>query len=81
MTEPSLEDIQRARKPLAFRLTLHSLDEMVNLLTPYYGLNCPIFAILDDDPAGGLHIRATLGTVVEAFKREAGSRRPFLVVG
>ena len=79
MNEPSWEEIRQIRKPLAFRLSLHSLDEMVNMLTPYYGASCPIFAILDD--ASSLHVRATLGTIVEACKGGAMPKRPFLVIG
>lgn len=78
--EPSLDEIRQSRRPLAFRLSLRSLDEMVNMLIPYYGQNCPI-AVVTDDLARGTHIHATLGTITGVFDGMSAPRRPFLIIG
>lgn len=52
-----------ARSPLAVHLTLHSLDQLVKELVPFYGIDCPISVLVERGVPERQVVRATLGTV------------------
>jgi precorrin-4 methylase len=66
---------------LAFRLSLHSIDEIVNALIPFYGPHCRTSAIFHDAPAEETRIDATLDTISGALIKRGTNRRPVLVIG
>ena len=47
---------------MAFRLSIHSLENVVRLLVPFYGVACPI-AVYSDDERGTMIARSTLGGI------------------
>jgi hypothetical protein len=49
-------------RSLAIRLSLYSLDRLVQVLVPFYGMNCPI-AIYDEAASESLIARTTLGAL------------------
>jgi precorrin-4 methylase len=81
MTLSVFEGSARLRAPLIFRPALHSIDDIVHALIPFYGPRCPISAHFKDSSPKGSRIDATLGTIVNALPASSGSREPTLVIG
>jgi precorrin-4 methylase len=72
---------RRSTPLLAFRLSLHSIDDIVNALIPFYGPHCRTSAIFHEAPSVETRIDATLDTISGALINCATNRRPVLVIG
>jgi precorrin-4 methylase len=81
MASSVLEFSPSSRAPLVFRPSLHTIDEIVNALAPFYGPNCPISAVFNDNSPKESRVDATLSTVVGVLRNYVGSREPVLVIG
>lgn len=65
---------------LTFRPSLHSIEQIVHALVPYYGLNHPIAAISTDPLQPESCIEATLGSISALLMDKASFRRPVLII-
>jgi precorrin-4 methylase len=72
---------RRGQPLLAFRSSLHSVDDIVNALIPFYGPHCRTSAIFHDSLSAETRIDATLETIAGALINYATNRRPVLVIG
>lgn len=70
-----------ARLPLAFRPSLHTLDEVLRALMPFYGPNCPIAAVYHTEGIGEARFEATLGTLLGKLGAQHADRAPLLYIG
>lgn len=64
----------------AIRPTLHSIEQIVQALVPYYGFNCPIAAISLDSVHAESCIEGTLNTIAAILANNATFSRPVLVI-
>jgi precorrin-4/cobalt-precorrin-4 C11-methyltransferase len=80
MNMPGSESGQASRPLLAFRPSLHSIEQIVHALMPFYGMNCPIAAISVDTVHGESCVEATLGSITAMLANNAAFSRPILVI-
>ena len=69
-----------APRMLTFRPSLHSIEQIVHALVPYYGPNHPIAAISTDPRHADTCIEATLGSISAILTDNASFSRPVLVI-
>lgn len=81
MTLSASEVVPAARPPLVFRPALHSLEEIVHALTPFYGPRCPISAVFNDNCPNESRVAARLNNVASVLRGYAGAGEPVLVIG
>jgi len=81
----SFQHNARAENPLAIQLSLHTLDDVVRELIPFFGENCPISVVYSKSRTQIVHpaevVRATLSTIREIPDYTPGTRSAFLLVG
>ena len=70
----------QARAPLAFRPSLHSIEQIVHALVPYYGLSHPVAAFSTDPLHGETCIQGTLDSIASMLNSHAALSRPVLVI-
>ncbi|MBN9064093.1 MAG: hypothetical protein BGP06_12875 [Rhizobiales bacterium 65-9] len=70
-----------SRPPLVFRPSLHSVEQIVNALTPFYGPHCPVCAVFNDNSLEESRVNAKVSTVASALRGYMGSEAPLLVIG
>ena len=69
-----------AKTPLAFRPALHTPEQVVAALVPYYGPNRRVSAIFVDHSSCETRVEATLNTLVAALRQYLPSVVPLLVI-
>lgn len=70
-----------SRAPLAIRPSLHSIEDIVNHLSPFYGPHCPIVAVFGQFTSMSTQIEATLSTIAARLPVSDGYEKPVLIVG
>jgi precorrin-4 methylase len=75
----------RLREPLPIQLSIHTLDDVVRELVPFFGENCPISVIYNKSPAQSVHhaevVQATLSSIRSASDHSPHTRSAFILVG
>jgi precorrin-4/cobalt-precorrin-4 C11-methyltransferase len=71
----------RAQKPLAIRLSLHTLDRIVRELVPFYGVGCPIAVVYSNYRPENWIVRTTLGNIEDGTADLPDQRSQAILVG
>jgi hypothetical protein len=75
----------RSGRPLPIQLSIHTLDNVVRELVPFFGEHCPISVIYKKSPAQGIQhaevVQATLSTIHGASDYSPHTRSAFILVG
>jgi hypothetical protein len=75
----------RPGRPLPIQLSIHTLDNVVRELVPFFGEHCPISVIYSKSPAQSVHhaeiVQATLSTIHSASDHSPHTRSAFILVG
>lgn len=75
----------RSGRPLPIQLSIHTLDNVVRELVPFFGEHCPISVIYNKSPAQSVHhaevVQATLSTIQSASDNSPHTRSAFILVG
>jgi precorrin-4 methylase len=75
----------RSGTPLPIQLSIHTLDNVVRELVPFFGENCPISVIYNKSPAQVVHpaevVQATLSTIQNVSDYSPHARSAFILVG
>jgi hypothetical protein len=75
----------RSGSPLPIQLSIHTLDNLVRELTPFFGEHCPISVIYNRSPAQNVHhaevVQATLSTIHSASDYTLHTRSAFILIG
>jgi precorrin-4 methylase len=75
----------RSGNPLPIQLSIHTLDNVVRELVPFFGENCPISVIYNKSPAHSVHhaevVQATLSTINSTSDYGAHTRSAFILIG
>jgi precorrin-4/cobalt-precorrin-4 C11-methyltransferase len=71
----------RAQKPLAIRLSLHTLDRIVRELVPFYGGGCPIAVVYSNYQPENWIVRTTLGNIEDGTADLPNQRSQVILVG
>jgi precorrin-4 methylase len=69
-----------ARPVMAFRASLHSVQDIVNALLPYYGPHCPVAAMDMGRLNGDACIEGTLESIAGMLAKADGFPKPLLVI-
>jgi precorrin-4 methylase len=80
MVGPNFDTSQAAAPFLAIRPSLHSVEDIVRALMPYYGPNHPIVAISTEAINSESYIEATLSSIADILIEKAAFSRPILVI-
>jgi precorrin-4/cobalt-precorrin-4 C11-methyltransferase len=76
---------ETARPPLPIQLSLHTLDDIVRELVPFFGEDCPIRLVYTDSlphaPYSTEVVQATLATIQSISNYNPYTGSPFIVVG
>jgi hypothetical protein len=88
---PSLQAVDnfqgnsRSGRPLPIQLSIHTLDNVVRELVPFFGEHCPISVIYSKGSAQSVHhaevVQATLSTIHSASDNSLHTRSAFILVG
>ena len=88
---PSLQAVDnfqgnsRSGRPLPIQLSIHTLDNVVRELVPFFGEHCPISVIYNKSSAQSVHhaevVQATLSTIHSASDDSPHTRSAFILVG
>ena len=88
---PSLQAVDnfqrnsRSGRPLPIQLSIHTLDNVVRELVPFFGEHCPISVIYNKSSAQSVHhaevVQATLSTIHSASDDSPHTRSAFVLVG
>lgn len=76
----TLENFARTGATLAIHLSVHILDDVVDRLTPAYGVDCPVAVVWRASWPDQKVIKATLGTLIAATDGARG-RTALILVG
>lgn len=75
----------RSGRPLPIQLSIHTLDNLVRELIPFFGEHCPISVIYNKSPAQSVHhaevVQATLSTIHSASDYSPQTRSAFILIG
>jgi precorrin-4 methylase len=75
----------RSGRPLPIQLSIHTLDNVVRELVPFFGEHCPISVIYNKSPAQMVHhaevVQATLSTIHSASDYSPHTRSAFILIG
>jgi hypothetical protein len=75
----------RSGMPLPIQLSIHTLDNLVRELIPFFGEHCPISVIYNKSPAQSVHhvevVQATLSTIHSASDYSPHTRSAFILIG
>jgi precorrin-4 methylase len=75
----------RSGRPLPIQLSIHTLDNVVRELIPFFGEHCPISVIYNKSPAQSVHhaevVQATLSTIHSASDYSPYTRSAFILIG
>jgi precorrin-4/cobalt-precorrin-4 C11-methyltransferase len=71
----------RSDKPLAIRLSLHSLGQVVPELVPFYGGGCPITVVYSNYRPESWIVRTTLGNIEDGTAGLPDQRSEVILVG
>jgi precorrin-4/cobalt-precorrin-4 C11-methyltransferase len=66
---------------LALHLSIQALPRVVEEILPHYGVDCPIAVVVKASWPDERIVRATLGTVLEAFGEHTPERTALILVG
>ena len=66
---------------LAIHLAIHTLDKIVEQLTPFYGAECPVAIVARATWPDELVLRGTLATIQEQFAATPVERTALVIVG
>ena len=75
----------RSGRPLPIQLSIHTLENVVRELVPFFGEHCPISVIYSKSPAQSVHhaevVQATLSTIHSVSDNTPHTRSAFILVG
>lgn len=76
-----LETFAQTGCTLLLHLAIHRLDEIVERLTPFYGVDCPVVIAARVTWENEQILKGTLGTIIEQFNRQPVERTALIMVG
>lgn len=76
-----LETFAQTGCTLLLHLAIHRLDEIVERLTPFYGVDCPVVIAARVTWENEQILKGTLGTILEQFNRHPVERTALIMVG
>lgn len=76
-----LETFAQTGCTLLLHLAIHRLDEIVERLTPFYGVDCPVVIAARVTWENEQILKGTLGTILEQFNHQPIERTALIMVG
>lgn len=76
-----LETFAQTGCTLLLHLAIHRLDEIVERLTPFYGVDCPVVIAARVTCENEQILKGTLGTIIEQFNRQPVERTALIMAG
>ncbi len=76
-----LATLGRSGATMVLHLAVNRIEELVDQLTPNYGVDCPVAVIADASREGELVLRGTLGDVAVKVRDAGVTRTAVIVVG
>ncbi|EHD15007.1 precorrin-4 C(11)-methyltransferase [Commensalibacter intestini A911] len=76
-----LEAFAQTGSTLLLHLAIHRLDEIVERLTPFYGVNCPVVIAARVTWSNEQILKGTLGTIIDQFNQQPVERTALIMIG
>lgn len=77
----TLEQFGATGATLAIHLAIHRIEEVVERLTPFYGIDCPVVVVVRASWPDEAVLRGTLETIAGQVAAEAVERMAIILVG